>query len=860
MGNHEKLGGGGESIEEDVNITQNRRIVSPREEEMLGLPGESRSNEEILESDTAKRVLPYLTLNELSNDEKADLLSLAEQTISSFNQKMLPRNFLATNKLLEEMVARISGNYEEYKSFGKKSQKLGAARKLFCACLLDGINESEFNKPGAKYDGYEYFFSFTPSFSSYCGGIRGSLELLTIGERTDNNPCARDIYDEIVYSSNFSPTNDFGDILSESDPIRSLNLLPIMDNVAAYCDPDSWTAPALYKISEALEFEEHNASTTPLVRIVAESIGKQIDSKINAEWILLDPENNLEHADLIYRDTERRERARVRFLKEQTKLREEFPFFSNEQTLIKFAPDLVANINNHNGIDIIADKDGNSVSLLRYAEDNSFGIDRETADLLSAAHNPAVKSLIDEKLGLDLVDIPLESQIQLLKFMTEADDGRFDRLCSTLRGVDEKVRLKLAEGFLAANFGEDFGDALLDIANSDKISGEQLGEILDKIGLCRESIHGITGFYAGFDDGEFAKQYERAANERLTDALAVFRKIAKTGHASADLGWAGAPEFNYETAMEALDYEAKSLEIISSTFSDIEAKKEGAFAERILTPDEYRGRSEYRLYSPDYGYVLLYTRSEGSGAFSSDLEYGKHGNKYRYNNSSGVEASISFITNPKNPFEYPNPHKPDFKRVKEDEGYYNPETMDKVSAIRLDREGRAPNAPANDPNRDPINAVGTVSVDLAAINDRSDTPSGKIARLFSVGGALRIELTGTESALNHNTHYFDQDKYGKASGFKELVDYTDNIVLEWCKDAPKDKKYDNALSAIQKMSDSRLKEVIRVYNGLSNDEKKRANNILPIEAVREEIKRRARKRDKRRGRVVSGAVFGEKSA
>lgn len=850
MSNHEKLGGGGESVEEDANITQSRRIVSPREEEMLGLPGESRSNEEILESDTAKRVLPYLTLDELSDNEKADLLSLAEQTISSMKNGNLPKNSFAVNEFLENLVAKISRDYEEYNNGGLISTKLEIARKLFCACLLDGVNENNSDDPREKYEIYERFFSFSPSFSSYCGGIEGSLELLTIAEREEHNPCTRNIYGEIVYNSSFSSENEYANVLSGSEPIRRLRLLPIMRNVAAYCDADSWNEPTLYKISGALNLEEHSTETTPLVRIVAESIGKEIDYKIHAEWEILDPDSNPEHAKLIQQDMERRKLARIRFIERQAKLHDEFPSFSEEQILTRFAPDMVATKMSSGGIDIIADKDGNSASLLRYAEDNSFGIDRETADLLSAAHTPAVKSLIDEKLGLDLVDIPLDSQIQLLKFMTEADDGRFDRLCSTLRGLDEKVRLKLAKGFLAAGFGEDFGDALLDIADSDKISGEQLGEILDKIDSCRKSIHGITGFYDGFDGGDFAKQYERAANERLTDALAVFRKIAKTGHASADLGWAGTPEFNYETAMEALDYETKSLEIINGTLSDIGAKKEGAFAERILTPDEYRRRSEYRLYSPDYGYVLLYTRSEGSGTFNSDLEYGKHGNKYRYNNSSGVEASISFMTNPKNPFKYPNPHKPDFKKVKEDEDYYDPETMDKVSATRLDLEGRTPGAPANDLNRDPVNEICTVSVDLAAINDRSDTPSGKIARLFSVGGALRTELTGTDSALNHNTHYFDQDKYGRASGFKELVDYTDNIVLEWCKDAPLDRRYDNALLAIRKMPDSQLKEIIKVYNGLSSDEKERVKNgILPIEMVRKEMKRRARKR----GKVASGA-------
>ena len=90
--------------------------------------------------------------------------------------------------------------------------------------------------------------------------------------------------------------------------------------------------------------------------------------------------------------------------------------------------------------------------------------------------------------------------------------------------------------------------------------------------------------------------------------------------------------------------------------------------------------------------------------------------------------------------------------------------------------------PADDPDRDPINLIGTVSVDLAAIGDRADTPSGKIARFISAGNQLRATRLGSDSSLNHNTRWFDQNKYGTAKGFSDLVGYIDTLVLEWCKD------------------------------------------------------------------------------
>ena len=303
--------------------------------------------------------------------------------------------------------------------------------------------------------------------------------------------------------------------------------------------------------------------------------------------------------------------------------------------------------------------------------------------------------------------------------------------------------------------------------------------ILLKIKSCRESISGIASMFDNFDNGIFSSQYSRAANERLTDALTVFRQIAKDGTAKADLDWAGRPEFTFDSAMEALTYEAKSLEIINGTLQNISAGKDGAFIELILKPDRNsakNNRSVYNLYSPDYGYTLLYTRPEGSHSFNPALEYGKKRSRYiSESNNAGVEASISFMTNPADPFSLPNPFRPDIASQQDD-----PAKLNKVSAIRLDREGRTLDMPPNDPNRDTISSKGICSIDLAAIGDSADTPSGKIARLLSVGGEIRAKKNGTESSLNHNTRWFDQAQYGSAEGFYKLVTYLDDIFIDWC--------------------------------------------------------------------------------
>ncbi|MCR4753594.1 MAG: hypothetical protein K5837_04235 [Candidatus Saccharibacteria bacterium] len=421
---------------------------------------------------------------------------------------------------------------------------------------------------------------------------------------------------------------------------------------------------------------------------------------------------------------------------------------------------------------------------------DTSGLDQESTYLLEVIYDdsfPDIKPLIEQKIGnIDLANLSIDAQVQLLKYMTEADSKRFNYLSQTMQEIDSDLRPILAESYLAANFGEDFGDALLDIANSKILNTEQVKEILLKINKCRESISGIASMFDNFDNGIFSSQYSRAANERLTDALTVFRQIAKDGTAKADLDWAGRPEFTFDSAMEALSYETKSLEVINGTLQDISTGKNGAFIELILKPDRdsaKNNRSVYNLYSPDYGYTLLYTRPEGSHSFNPALEYGKKRSRYVFeSNNAGVEASISFITNPADPFSLPNPFRPG-NRLRQDD----PAKLNKVSAIRLDREGRTLKMPPDDPNRDAVNPEGICSIDLAAIGDSADTPSGKIARLLSVGGEIRAETNGTESSLNHNTKWFNQAQYGSAEGFYKLVAYIDGIVTDWCNEHSPDK-------------------------------------------------------------------------
>lgn len=744
------------------------------ESDKNGLSAEQANK--ILKSESAQNILPYLTLDELNRREMSDVLALAAESVSAIEQKKLPKDTFGFERFIEDTIADLANEYDAWQD-GHISSKLAQARKLFCASLFDATNRSNDSQTLA-WDLRGVFFGQSPDITSYCGGLKGSLELLTIAERTPGNPCTREIYEELIYNHSFTKNNEFETIINNSAPIQQLRLLPIFENIAQRCYSDNYSEVALDKIMHSLEELNGNVETKPLIKIAAQSTIDHLDNERDLNdsenWVTLD-ENDPEHAELLRKDKE----ARKEWQMEQKRKHQKYPALPNNQVLTEIAPGMAGTIVN-GGIDLISDLSGHTASLLNYSKKNPFGIDQDSAQLLAAVHGSQMADVISERLGVKLVDVPMDAQIQLLRFMTEADNGRFDRLCSTLQGVNKRLRLKVAEGFLAADFGEDFGDSLLTIAGSERLSDKEKEGILDEIGSCRESIRKITDLYKWADGGKFTHEYARAANERLTDAIAVFEQIARNGSAGADLGWPGRMKYDYDAAMEALEYETKSLGVISGVMNDVQNGKKGAFAEVILPPEKDNqrlNRTFYNFYSPEHGYVVLYTRPEGSHSFDPMTEYGKIRSRYdRDSVNAGVEASISFMVNPVDPFSLPSPFKPDPRALKNPR-FYDATTMDKVSAIRLDREGRVPGASADNPNRDPINPVGMVSVDLAAINDRDDTPSGKIARLFATGNALRAMKSGTDSALNHNTKWFEQEKYGTASGFAKLVDYLDKQML-----------------------------------------------------------------------------------
>lgn len=553
-------------------------------------------------------------------------------------------------------------------------------------------------------------------------------------------------------------------LFANAKPLQQLEYLSIMDR---YIDQDQWNhnyGRHCKGFSHLLSLAINDETTSPLIKTVSEYFYDHLDDDYDVDtWYSNDgPDTWPEEV--------------VEFEKKQAQLRERFPLLDD---------------GSGNTIKLITPHIAASSTLMNFVSDKNEVLFEDEPNLkyhLQMLHATTTKIAIEAKTGLKLEKIPLTAQLNLFDNMMYSDNEHFDHICSVLNANTEDVRTEIASGFFSAQYGKDFGDSLLAIGESKKLNDKEKRATLYSFNTCHNCIQAVTDLYQQIlPDEHFHVEYSKAANERLVDAITVFSEIAKNGYAEADLGWAGNQKIDYHSAFEAIKLETKSLHIIANVLSDIEENQEGSFAEVVIKPDTSKqclNRTMYNLYSPKHGYVLLYTRPGGSHTFNPTFEYGKERSKYDETASNiGVEASMSITTNPVDPFSLPNPFKPNKKLLKNPD-YYDEATMNKVSAIRLDREGRAPGMAADDIRRDPVSVTGTVSVDLAAIGDRADTPSGKIARLIATGNAIRAKNKGLESSLNHNINHFDQQRYGSSKGFAALVHRLDAYMQKLVKEHP----------------------------------------------------------------------------
>ncbi len=355
----------------------------------------------------------------------------------------------------------------------------------------------------------------------------------------------------------------------------------------------------------------------------------------------------------------------------------------------------------------------------------------------------AIEAMTADLMGVDTQQLTPGARERLYEYGASLNQKTYDRLKMLARknGVD---RLALAEAFLATEFGDDYGAAILDIA--EHVSPEQSAHIFETVNSLRVRTSEFAGLFKTIDP-QLAWATEKAFNERVTDALTSLQEVAVKGSLHEDVApHRNKPDYvhdgRFDIDVNSIDEAMEIIDGLEQTFGAMH---------NIITADDLKITKVnnhndqfvlYRLMSESAGNMLIYIRPQGAYGYDKQMEYG---------NSKGIEASINLRVNPVNPHKILMPKDPG------------------AVSIRFDHEGRLVSESPDSDRRDPTRKDGLMSADVSAGFGNPKTLPVRIGRFIAAGNRIRARHIGTADSLHHNTNHFDQDKYGDADGFAHLA-------------------------------------------------------------------------------------------
>lgn len=198
--------------------------------------------------------------------------------------------------------------------------------------------------------------------------------------------------------------------------------------------------------------------------------------------------------------------------------------------------------------------------------------DDESRILFQLTHREGVRDALEEASGIDLTALPIATQSKLLGYMTSRTKEEFSRLAAAASNIatTHGSSVEFYEAFLATEFGDDFGDILLDLAETTE--SHTLHQAVEHIAQVRESGRVIAERFASEDslDRVIAERIPTAFAKRVTEMLALARQDG-VGEVMESL----------EAVAEASSKIAKGL--ASGTFTQVDAGTDfGSFGSDAL--------------------------------------------------------------------------------------------------------------------------------------------------------------------------------------------------------------------------------------------------------------------------------------
>lgn len=392
----------------------------------------------------------------------------------------------------------------------------------------------------------------------------------------------------------------------------------------------------------------------------------------------------------------------------------------------------------------------------------------EAVNLLQNVHIPAIREALEASTGVRLSQISLATQAQLLEYMVRRTPEEFRRLSRAAEGIQgvEGSTSQFYEAFLATEFGDDFGEKILSIA--EHAPAEQSARIFEIINNYRKESASFAKIYQAYDP-ELAQATEQAMNERLSDMLAIAEHVARDGKITVDTApHREEPDYvhdgRFDLSVKTVGQVINTMEHLHHALAQRRRIVDNPHTKvtRVIANSNEVGYQIYRFHLPQDdssfragdprsalrdasgGDVLLHVRSEGASVYDKAFEYG---------NYDGVEATISWVVNPTGDHKLASDKDPD------------------GVSIRFDREGRRAGEAPNSSERTPIRDDGVISLDISSGLGNAKSVPVQIGRMLAAGNILRAKEQGMAASLHHNTNYFDQTKYGTSDGFASLARY-----------------------------------------------------------------------------------------
>lgn len=477
-----------------------------------------------------------ISLVELSDDFRFDIIKKAVDTLPVEYDDL--NGSIAVNDAIESGYASycfdgIEDWIAEY-TFDNNPTDIphdvlySQANKLFAASLFTSVNKIQ-RDYGAEQavviadSVYRQYLTMSPNIINGVNNLPDQMELLSLADRS--SVCRKKLHSlvmgEITYDVSFDETeNDISELIKNSDSIAAIHLLKTQTDLCNYALGVGRDTELIPKALEVFKSAKDNKEVAPLVRIMAQYEEDIIYDEMKKN-------NNSQVGGFVDRnDLENLPENKQNQL-HQDLLHSQFPYFHESDYLNMIAPNVCSLLENGQ-ISYIVDRDKHMAQVSDWQPDNEFDISEDDMFLIQVAHNPNVKAKFESELGVKLQNINLETQIYLLRFAAEANDGRYDKLINELdsgRFADESEKMQLIEAFLALEFGDDFGDRLLTI--SEKLETKESQNIYSNINQIRQDSKGIAEHFDFSIDKEdsstvnMESAIETAWIKRTTELLAI---------------------------------------------------------------------------------------------------------------------------------------------------------------------------------------------------------------------------------------------------------------------------------------------------------------------------------------------------